>query len=145
MLDAEGASDDPGVAADPVDARTVKVTVRLGISHGVRLAHRARRVGVSQGTYLAGLLDGMPPSPRSFDHGDAIAALTDSTQKVAAISADINAFLRLIRHSNADDAQKYRAGLISLSQDMRLHLQVASRLVAGMTSPTRASSSAERT
>jgi hypothetical protein len=64
--------------------------VRLGILHAVRLAHCARRVGVSQGICLTGLLDGMPPSPRSVDHGEAIATLADSTHKVAAMSADIH-------------------------------------------------------
>src|SRR5580765_2215987 len=69
MLDAEGTSE-PEVGAEPAAARAVKVTVRLGAWHAVRLAHCARRAGVSQGTYLAGLLDGMPPSPRPIGRGD---------------------------------------------------------------------------
>ena len=134
MLDAEGASEDQGVGAEPVDARAVKVTVRLGMLHAVRLAHCARRVGVSQGTYLAGLLDGMPPSPRPMDHGAAVAALADSTHKVAAMSADIHGFIRLMRNAKSDEAEKYRATLMSLSKDMRLHMEVAARLMAGLTS-----------
>ena len=144
-LDAEGASDDPGVGAEPVDARAVKVTVRLGISHAVRLAHCARRAGISQGTYLAGLLDGTPPSPRSVDHGDAVAALADSTQKLAAMSADIHGFLRLMRNANAGEAERYRATLMSLSKDVRLHLEVASRLMAGLASRQRMNGSAVTT
>jgi hypothetical protein len=141
MLDAEGTSEEL-VVAEPADARTVKVTVRLGAWHAVRLAHCARRAGVSQGTYLDGLLDGAPPSPRPIDHGAAVAALADSTQKVAAMSADIHGFLRLMRNAKANEAEKYRATLMSLSKDVRLHLEVASRLMAGLTSRQRMKGSA---
>ncbi len=116
MLDAEGAAEQPRDDAEPVGARAVKVTVRLDILHAVRLAHCAHRAGVSQGTYLAGLLDGMPPSPRPIDHGAAVAALADSTHKVAAMSTDIRGFIRLIRAGKNHEAQKYRSMLISLSQ-----------------------------
>ena len=142
MLDAEGASEEPSVGLGPVDARTVKLTVRLDILHAVRLAHSARRAGVSQGAYLAGLLDGVPPSPRPLDHGAAVAALADSTQKVAAMSADIHGFLRLMRNAKAGEAEKYRATLMSLSKEVRLHLEVASGLMAGLTSRQRTSGSA---
>jgi hypothetical protein len=133
-LDAEGAPEEPAVGAEPVDARAVKVTVRLGAWHAVRLARCARKAEVSQGGYLAGLLDGVPPSSRPSDHGAAVAALADSTQKVAAMSADIHGFLRLMRNAKAGEAEKYRATLMSLSNDLRLHLEVASRLMAGLTS-----------
>src|SRR5580765_1870811 len=142
MLDADGTSEAPSLSAEPADARAVKVTVRLGALHAVRLAHCARRAGVSQGTYLAGLLDGMPPSPRPIDHGAAVAALADSTHKVAAMSADIHGFLRLMRNAKAGEAERYRATLMSLSKDVRLHLEVASRLMAGLTSRQRPNGSA---
>lgn len=142
MLDAEGASEEPGLDAEPVDARAVKVTVRLRVWHAVRLARCARKAGVSQGTYLAGLIDGVPPSPRPIDHGAAVAALADSTQKVAAMSADIHGFIRLMRNFKANEAEKYRATLTSLSKDVRVHLEVASQLMAGLTSRQRMNGSA---
>jgi len=137
MLDAEGAPDEPSADTEPVDARAVKVTVRLGSVQAFRLARCARRVGVSQGTYLAGLLDGMPPSPRPIDHGAAVAALADSTHRVAAMSADLHGFLRLMRNLKSDDAERYRAGLMSLSKDVRAHLEIASRLMTGLTARRR--------
>lgn len=142
MLDAEGASEEPGVRSEPVDVRPVKVTVRLGAWHAVRLVHCARNAGVSQGAYVAGLLDGVLPNPRSIDHGAAVAALVESTQKVAAMSADIHGFLRLMRNAKSGEAEKYRATLMSLSKDVRLHLEVASRLMAGLTSRQRMNGSA---
>lgn len=142
MLDAEGAPEEPRAGAEPADARAVKVTVRVGILHAVRLAHCARRAGVSQGAFFAGLLDGMPPGPRPIDHGAAVSALADSTHKIAALSADIHGFIRLIRNVKADEAERYRATLISLSKDVRLHLEVASRLMAGLASRQRTGGSA---
>lgn len=133
MLDAEGTCEEPGVGVEPVDARAVKVTVRLGVLQAVRLAHCARRAGVSQGTYLAGLLDGMPPSPRPIDHGAAVAALADSTHKVAAMSTDLHGFIRLMSYGKSDEAEKYRSTLMSLAKDVRLHMEVASRLMVELT------------
>ena len=138
MLDAEGVAEESSVDAEPVDARSIKMTVRLGSVHAFRLARCARRVGVSQGTYLAGLMDGMPPSPRTIDHGAAVAALADSTHRVAAMSVDLHGFLRLMRNLKSDDAQRYRAGLMSLSKDIRAHLEVASRLMTDLTAHRRA-------
>jgi plasmid stability protein len=141
MLDAEGGPVEPGCIAEPTALRVVKVTMRLGALHAARLADRARSADVSQGTYVTGLLDGTPPSPRSVDHGAAVAALADSTQKVAAMSADIHGFIRLIRSVKSHEAEKYRASLMSLSKNMRLHLEVASRLMAGLTSRQRTNGS----
>jgi len=133
MLDAEGVAEEPGADTEPVDGRVVKVTVRLGSVQAFRLARCARRVGVSQGTYLAGLIDEMPPIPRPIDHGAAVAALADSTHRFAAMSADLRGFLRLMRNLKSDDAERYRAGLMSLSKDMRAHLEIASRLMTSLT------------
>ena len=142
MLDADGGLHSSSAVADSIDDRVVKMTVRLGVLHAARLARCARRADVSQGAYVEGLLDGLPPSPQSVDHGGAVAALADSTQKVAAMSADIHGFIRLMRNSKPGEAEKYRAGLISLSKDVRQHLEVASRLMAGLTSRQRANGSA---
>lgn len=137
MLDAEGAALQPVRVAEVIDARTVKVTLRLDGAYAAYLAERARWADVSQGAYVAGLLDGLPPSPRSFDHGEAVAALADSTHKVAAMSADIHGFIRLMSNLKSDEAEKYRAGLMSLSCDVRAHLELASRLMAGLTARQR--------
>jgi hypothetical protein len=137
-LDAESGSVEPGRVVEPIDARVVKVTLRLDGVHASWLARRARLADVSQGAYVMGLLDGQPPSPRSADHGVAVAALADSTHKVATMSADIHGFLRLIRNAKGDEAaEKYRAGLMSLAVDMRAHLEVASRLMLELTSQQR--------
>jgi len=56
------------------------------------------------------------------------------------MSADIHGFIRLMRNANAGEAEKYRATLMSLSKDVRLHLEVASRLMAELASQRRTGS-----
>lgn len=133
LLDAEGGLHEPDRAFELIDAHVVKVTVRLGAAHAVRLALAARRVGVSQGTYVAGLLDGTPPLTRAADHDTAVAALTDSTQKMAAMSSDIHALIRFVSRGSMAEAEKYHASFTSLSGDLRTHLEIASRVLAGLT------------
>ena len=45
------------------DGLPVKVTVRMSATHAVTLATRAHSADVSQGAYVAGLLDNAPPPP----------------------------------------------------------------------------------
>jgi hypothetical protein len=74
----------------------VKVTLRLPVAHAVLLASRARVADVSQGMYVARLIDGTPAQPRAPDHTQAVAALMASTDRLAALGADLNAFIRLL-------------------------------------------------
>jgi len=145
LLDTDSGLHEPDRAFESNEAHVVKVTVRLGAADAVRLAHCARRVGVSQGTYVAGLLDGQPPLTRAADHVAAVAALADSTQKMAAMSADIHALIRFVSQGSTAEAEKYRASFTSLSGEVRAHLEIASRLLAGLTTRSRSRGSALRT
>ena len=115
----------------------VKVTLRLSPVHAVLLARRARAADVSQGRYVCTLLDGMPALLRSADHSTAVTALRASTDRVAAMSVDLNAFLRLLKLGPNQQMENYRAGLMSLVDDMRAHLAMASALIAEL-APSRA-------
>lgn len=113
--------------------QVVKVTLRLSNSHATSLAARARAADVAQGTYICALLDGVPPSPLPADHSVAVAELRASTDRVAAMSVDLNAFLRLLGRVPASELESYRAGLVSLASDMRVHLAKAAALIAELT------------
>lgn len=115
----------------------VKVTLRLSPVHAVLLARRARAADVSQGRYVCTLLDGMPALLRPADHSTAVTALRASTDRVAAMSADLNAFLRLLKLGPNQQMENYRAGLMSLVDHMRAHLATASALIAEL-APSRA-------
>lgn len=114
----------------PPDGLPVKVTVRMSATHAVTLATRAHAADVSQGAYVAGLLDNTPPPPRPPDHRVAIGALLTSTDKLAALSADLNAFMRLLGRGNPAALEPYRASVMSLNRDVLGHLAAASRLMS---------------
>lgn len=112
------------------DAQVVKVTLRLSAAHAAALVTRARAADVSQGAYVAGLIDGTPPNPLPPDHANAVAALISSTNQLAAMGADLNAFMRLLVRGSSPEIERYRAGILSLADDVRSHLALAALLVA---------------
>lgn len=115
--------------------QVVKVTLRLSVAQVVLLASRARAADVSQGMYVAGLIDGTPAQPRAPDHTQAIAALMASTDRLAALSADLNAFMRLAGRTPGSELEPYRASIWSLTADVREHLASAAALVTTLRAP----------
>lgn len=120
----------------PIDSASgtpvLKVTLRLPVGHAVVLANRARVADVSQGTYVARLIDGTPAQPRAPNHTQAVAALMASTDRLAALSADLNAFMRLLGRTPSSQLEPYRASIRSLASDVRVHLASAAALVAAL-------------
>ncbi len=112
--------------------QVVKVTLRLPVAHAVVLASRARVADMSQGTYVARLIDGTPAQPPAPDHTRAVAALMASTDRVAVLSADLNAFMRLLGRTPRSELEPYRASIRSLADDVRVHLASAAALVAAL-------------
>lgn len=121
----------------PEAGKVTKLTLRMSPVHALLLARRAREADVSQGRYVCTLLDGLPAPPRPAEHSAAVTALRVSTDRVAAMSVDLNAFLRLLRLGSNKQMENYRAGLMSLADDMRAHLATASALIADL-APSRA-------
>ena len=115
-----------------IGTQVVKVTLRLPVAHAIVLASRARVADVSQGTYVARLIDGTPAQPRAADHAQAVAALRTSTDRLAALSADLNAFMRLLGRAPKGELEPYRASIRSLADDVRAHLASAAALVAAL-------------
>ena len=112
--------------------QVVKVTLRLPVAHAVVLASRARVADVSQGTYVARLIDGTPAQPPAPDHTQAVAALMASTDRLAVLSADLNAFMRLLGRAPRSELEPYRASIRSLADDVRVHLASAAALMASL-------------
>jgi hypothetical protein len=134
LLDAEpgdaGHRDHKAIKAR--DDGIVKLTLRLSATHAVALATRARAADVSQGAFVAALIDGNPPAPLPHDHADAVAAVVASTDQLAVMCTDINALMRLAQIGAKEDAQSYRARVWNLVDDVRSHLAVVSPLVAAL-------------
>ena len=119
------------------DNQVVKVTLRLSATHAFALAIRAHAADVSQGAYVASLINGAPPNPLPPDHAHAVAALVGSTDQLAAMGADLNAFMRLLGRGSSSEVERYRAGIMSLTDDIRSHLALAAPLVAALRSARR--------
>ncbi|MDE2372549.1 MAG: hypothetical protein KGN16_26520 [Burkholderiales bacterium] len=111
---------------DPI----IKVTVRMPTLHALLLVNRARAAGVSQGAYMAGLIEGVPPPPRPGDHARALTALIASTDQLAAIGTDLSTFLRLLPYGRSPTVDSYRAKLAGVHEDIGRHLAQASRFVS---------------
>ncbi|WP_331175088.1 hypothetical protein [Roseateles sp.] len=137
MLDDESTCGTELACIKPEAGKVKKLTLRMSSAHAAALPSRARAADVSQGRYVCTLMDGMPAPPRAADHSASVAALRASTDMVAAMSVDLNAFLRLLRLGPNNQLENYRAGLMSLADDMRAHLATASTLIAVL-APSRA-------
>ncbi|MFG6412705.1 hypothetical protein ACG02S_02215 [Roseateles sp. DC23W] len=126
---------DLGVPSDVARTATgtgacVKVTLRLSAAHAASLAVGARAADMAQGAYVSALMDGIAPAPLPADHARAVEALVASTNQLAATSADLNAFMRLLGRVPAGQLEPYRAGVGSLAKVVREHLAAAARLIA---------------
>jgi hypothetical protein len=110
-----------------VDGQPVKLTLTLPLRQASWLVERARASGVSYGTYLASLIDGAP-YPGGL--AEAARALTASTDQLAAVSTDFQAFLGLIRQGRSAEAERYREAVLWHFGEIRKHMKLTSALAA---------------
>lgn len=120
------------IAPRDSEQRLIKVTLRLTADHALLLATRARSAEVSQGSYVAGLLDGQPPPRAASDRLEAIAALAKSTDQLAVMSSDLQTVLRLLRTASPERAEPFRGKVRTLLEDVRAHLDMACRYLADL-------------
>jgi len=112
------------------EEQVVKVTLRLPAGHAALMNYQARIANVSKSIYVAALIEGAPP-PRN--HAQAVAALQASTNKLAVISTDLSAYLRIlhmVKPGASQELDRYQAGMDTLNKDIGRHLNTASALVA---------------
>ena len=127
-------NDDAGPAAvdRTGDGALVKVTLRLPALHAIALTRRSRRAEVSQGIYVASLLEGRVLQPPSTDRREVIAALSRSTDQLAMLGIDLNAYMRLMGRVPDERLEPYLASLRELSSRVQAHLDITSRLLADL-------------
>lgn len=112
------------------EEQVVKVTLRLPAGHAALMNYQARIANVSKSIYVAALIEGAPP-PRN--HAQAVAALQASTNRLALISTDLSAYLRIlhmVKPGASQELDRYQAGMDTLNKDIGRHLSTASALVA---------------
>jgi len=133
VTDESEAPRDPDALDDASSRRRiVKMTLRLPVGHAFLLARRARASELSQGMYVARLVDGSPPPAAAPDRREALRELMRSTDQLAAIGTDLHALMRLVGSREPGQIEAHRAGLVSLSSDVRRHLNVLSEFLAGI-------------
>lgn len=128
----ERAPEQSGVAlpGSGTTGTVAKVTLRMSSLCAHSLAERARAADVSQGEYVCGLLDGVPPAPPAPGHDASVAALMASTDRPAAMPSDLTAFLRLLGRVPVSELEPYRVGMKTLTREVREHLACAAALIA---------------
>ena len=109
------------------DRQPVKLTLSLPLRQASWLVEHARAAGLSYGTYLASVIDGTP-APGGL--GEAVRALMASTNQLAALSADLNDYVRLLRRLNFAEAEKYRQRVVSMFDEIREHVRLNAALAA---------------
>jgi hypothetical protein len=136
--DGEVDNDAHATAESGAEGPVVKVTLRIPPAHARLIAIRARRADVSQGEYVAGLIEGTPPTPLMPGHSGVVAELSRSTSVMAALGVDLNHVAGLMRTGATTDSEQHRANFNLLSDVVREHVLLASQLIADVKSNGRA-------
>lgn len=121
----------PGSDCPTPNPSTAKLTLRLPQPHADALIVNAVGLGLSYGEYVARLVNRTPlPRPVAARAADR-AALLASSDQLAVLSADLNAFMRLLRLGNSTEVEKYRRRIETVDVHIRRHLDQASKFMAG--------------
>jgi hypothetical protein len=110
-----------------------KLHLRMHAQEAEALVINARLLGLSYGEYVGRLVVDTPlPAPLAQRDADR-AALRHSTDQLAVLAGDINAVIRMVRQAKGSEAaREYGDSLRRLEADVRRHLDLASRLLAGL-------------
>jgi hypothetical protein len=98
-------------------------------AHADALILNAADLGLSYGEYVARLVEGSKLPQPLRERGADRAALLASNDQLAALSADLNALVRMLRHGSSEQAQKYRERLEAADTEVRCHLDHASAFI----------------
>lgn len=122
------------------DECLAKVTLRLPAASAARLAREARAAEMSQGLYVAQLLEGLPPMPVPPDQKENRQALLRSTVTLAALCSDLQALERSLSKARWVDLTACKAVTDPLPDAVSRHLALASSVMKAL-SPSRPSCS----
>ena len=111
-------------------AGTVKLSVRLSDDDSAVLAMQAAMRGVSQARLVALLIRGTELPGRSHERDSDRAALRASTQQLAALSVDLQQFMRLLRCGSKEGVARYVERLQTVGAELRTHIDRASAFLA---------------
>jgi hypothetical protein len=106
-----------------------KLMLRMPQRQAEALILNATSLGLSYGEYVARLVEGSemprPTAERTADR----AALLASNDKLAVLSTDLNALVRLLKAAQVEQARVYRQRLEDADAEVRRHLERASAFI----------------
>ena len=117
----------PVVDSPAIGTRPVKLGFRISADLAELLTTRARECELSQTAYLARLIAGSPTPSL-----DVVVTLGSSADRLATISADLNELIRVLRRDASSSGPLVEQLLKPLTDDVREHLRLASRVVAAL-------------
>ena len=129
----ESSSPDHVAAGAPAPmADRVRLSLRMSREEASATLTAARQAGLAPGTFVAGLVAGVPALLGGASRDAHIAALIASSAELSTLSRDIRHLTSLLRQGNVRAAQEYRERLDTLAGDVRNHLSLASRVLADL-------------
>lgn len=137
-----GIAVDAPVLAGPLSlhgpAVVTKVTLRMSVAQAAQLALQARAAELSQGTYVARLLEALavPPVPRDLRENRA--TLVRSTATLAALSGDLRALARMPDRGASPTLMMLKAPAAGIAETINQHLVLAASFMAALTPCRRA-------
>ncbi len=120
----------PGSDRQTPGPSTVKLTLRLSSIDAEVLMLKSAALGLSYGGLVARLVRGTPLPARSADRAADRDALIASSDHLADLSVDLNALVRMLRAGDPVAAERCSTAATSLADDIRRHLDLASRVIA---------------
>jgi hypothetical protein len=115
------------------EAAVVKVTLRMPVTQATRLARQARVGELSQGDYVAHLVDAIPVRPAPLDQRDNRAAVVRSTATLAALSGDLRALVHMLGRDSSPALMALKAPACGVATAVDQHLVLAAALISALT------------
>jgi hypothetical protein len=112
------------------DEVRVRLSLRMTRTEALAILSAARQAGMAPGAYVAGLVAGVPVLSGGVNRPDHIAELTASSAELSTLIRNIHHLTSLLRQGQVRPAQEYRAMLDTLADDVRVHLNLASDVLA---------------
>jgi hypothetical protein len=123
----------------PPRADRARLCLRMSRAEAADVLSAARRAGMCPGSFVAGLVAGVPAIQSGRGRGDHVAALIASNAELASLSRNIHHLSSLLRVGDVEPARVYRGMLDTMGADIRRHLELASHTLAELRPHGRAS------
>lgn len=114
------------------DVRRARLCLRMSRAEAADALSAARQAGMNPGSFVAGLVAGVPAIQSGRGRADHVAALVASNAELSIFSRNIHHLTTLLRQAEVGPALVYRSMLDTLSGDVRRHLALASGVLADL-------------